>query len=448
MADHETRTIPVANLLLDVENPRHAIVDSQIETIHAMVEKLNEKLLRLAEDIVDAGTNPSEIPIVIPSPNNDNLYIVLEGNRRVAALKILEEPSSLLPSTTPKSLRQGFKNLSPTYCANPVEVLLCAVLPDRESANRWINLKHTGENQGVGVVPWGAIEVDRFHERQGKKSPELQVIDFVKHNSKLDSETRKKVDSIAITNLKRLIRDRYVKDFLGISIVDGNVQTGLAKREVLKGLTRIIKDLARKEINVNNIRSQTDRANYVEKFDATDVPDASKQTEKSWHIESDKEEPLKKGGAKKGRRSKPVSSRRNRLIPSNCIIRINDRRINGIYRELKSLPLEDHPNAGAVLLRVFFEMSIDSYIDRLDLSVNPGSKLSIKVQAVIKHLQDNKILSSSQLKPANVAISDPNSLFSIATFHAYVHNRHLYPKPNGLKDAWDEMQTFMEKLWT
>ncbi len=270
----------------------------------------------------------------------------------------------------------------------------------------------------------------------------------MKRNGGLDAQTRDKVESIAITNLKRLIRDRYVREFLGITIVDGNVQTGLRKREVLKGLRRIITDLAHKKINVNKIRSQTDRANYVEKFEAAEIPDASKRSEKSWHIESDTEEPRRKDGDKKEKRSKSVYSRRNRLIPSNCVIRIDDRRINGIYRELKSLKLDAHPNAGAVLMRVFFEMSIDSYIDRHGLSVNPGAKLSIKVQAVIRYFQDNRILSSSRLKPINIAISNPNSLFSIPTFHAYVHNRHLFPKPNELKDTWDEMQTFMEKLWT
>jgi hypothetical protein len=36
---------------------------------------------------------------------------------------------------------------------------------------------------------------------------------------------------------------------------------------------------------------------------------------------------------------------------------------------------------------------------------------------------------------------------SVPTFHLYVHNQYVFPKPSELYAAWDEMSPFMEKLW-
>lgn len=52
----------------------------------------NPQVLGLAKHIAKHGLNPMERIALIPHPNLPKLFIALEGNRRVCALKLLRDP--------------------------------------------------------------------------------------------------------------------------------------------------------------------------------------------------------------------------------------------------------------------------------------------------------------------------------------------------------------------
>src|SRR5437773_11133994 len=86
------QNIPLTDLLLDPENYRLEPQATQLATIHAMIAEQDEKLIDLAEDIVDlGGLSPIVLTAVCPSSDPEK-YMVLEGNRRVTALKLLKDP--------------------------------------------------------------------------------------------------------------------------------------------------------------------------------------------------------------------------------------------------------------------------------------------------------------------------------------------------------------------
>lgn len=82
---------PVASLLLDETNPRFVeAVESQRAAVNALLADGPVKLLSLAEDIArEDAINPTELPVLI---EEDGELIVIEGNRRMAALKLLRNP--------------------------------------------------------------------------------------------------------------------------------------------------------------------------------------------------------------------------------------------------------------------------------------------------------------------------------------------------------------------
>lgn len=89
----ETTVVSPANLLIDEENPRISQPNAgQHKAMQALARHQGQKLLKLATDIVHYGLNPSELPIVMPFKDELERYVVLEGNRRLAALKALENP--------------------------------------------------------------------------------------------------------------------------------------------------------------------------------------------------------------------------------------------------------------------------------------------------------------------------------------------------------------------
>ena len=86
--------LPVADLLLDEDNPRLAVPNQgQRETIRAMATLQGARLQALAADIVKHGLDPSDLPIVMEVENKR--FVVLDGNRRVTALKVLENPETV-----------------------------------------------------------------------------------------------------------------------------------------------------------------------------------------------------------------------------------------------------------------------------------------------------------------------------------------------------------------
>lgn len=88
------RNVPVANLLLDAENPRlPGGYHTQRDTIHAVLRAEGAKTLALAGDVAEHGISPTERLAVIASETERGRFVVLEGNRRVTALRLLAEPS-------------------------------------------------------------------------------------------------------------------------------------------------------------------------------------------------------------------------------------------------------------------------------------------------------------------------------------------------------------------
>ena len=67
-------------------------------------------------------------------------YVVLQGNRRLTALKALENPEWLIGAMQPSEVDQ-MRGLSRKYQDNPIESLLCIVVSNREEARHWTMLR-------------------------------------------------------------------------------------------------------------------------------------------------------------------------------------------------------------------------------------------------------------------------------------------------------------------
>lgn len=286
MVEYKVREIRIDKLLLDVSNPRHEVLESQTETLQEIILDQKGKLIKLAYDIVDNGLNPADLTIVTSFNDEIGLYTVLEGNRRIAALKLLEDPAiAALGGLSTKDINV-LKSCSERYNNDPVIQLRCVVFNKREDANHWIELKHTGENEGKGIVNWGAKEKARFSQLQGRPSPALQVVDFVRKNASLGKEEEEALKKPNISSIKRLINDPDVRDTLGINITDGFITTNLSPEEVINGLTRLVMDVATESISVNDIRLKSNRADYMNGFAEEDLPNSEAKPVETWRLKS------------------------------------------------------------------------------------------------------------------------------------------------------------------
>ncbi len=168
----ELKTIRPMDLVLDAENPRLGNPNvGQRDVMRALAASQGRKLLALARDIVESGgLNPTELAIVMPFEDDEHRHVVLEGNRRIVAVKALENPESVNGAVDSAVLKE-LRNLSKQYLENPIEGIPCWVVKTRDDARHWIELRHTGENEGAGVVRWSSDDINRFRARNEAPAP-------------------------------------------------------------------------------------------------------------------------------------------------------------------------------------------------------------------------------------------------------------------------------------
>ncbi len=456
---NQEQTLRISQLLVDVQNPRlPSVKESQQEAIRSMVHVQGDKIIALAKHLVENGPNPSSLPIVMPNNNSEGMFDVLDGNRRVTALKLLESPSIVEDILAGKAY-QSLKQLCKSFEQNPINQLNCFIVASRDDADTWIQLIHRGQNEGAGLVEWDGQVAARYDARVGSKPFALHVLDFVKDNAELSEETQRRIDEgkFPITNLERLVNTPYVREKLGIEKVDGEALTTYPEQEVLKGLTQIVEDIGTKKITVSDIKSQTQRIDYINAFNETDLPAPSSKAEESRSLGEESEggdESKTTDAAELGTsltRPRAQSANRRYLIPSSCVLRIDQPRINRVYRELKQLNVHKFPNAVGVMLRVFIELSLDYYLENM-LNWNEqridNAKLANKLDAARDYMQTSNIMTRQQLDPIKKAASGQTILVaSVKTLHSYVHNQHFNPIPSELNIAWDDLQPFIENIW-
>jgi len=440
----ETVTIAVADLLMDAENPRLPEPNvGQRNAIREMAKQQRKKLLMLARDIAENGLNPADLLIVVPSREDSRRYVVVEGNRRLAALRALENPNLLAGVVSEKALAE-LQRLSKKFQETPVEFVQCLVVKDRDAAVHWIELRHTGENDGAGIVRWDKHEKERFLARtKALKLYAIQVLDFLEGKGLLTREQRRKV---VLTNLERLLGTPAVRKKLGIGKVQGEMVPLADETRVAKALVHVIKDVSEGGVPVRQIYHREDRIRYAENL-PTDVA-----------VEPTRSPRKTAGTPESGRPvvKKPVAPRatkrrreRETLIPRDCVFSITDPRVFDIAGELRKLKLEDYPNAVSVLLRVFVELSVDAHIEREKLTVSNHPDLAEKLNKVTEDLVRRQKLTKQQAVPARRAAQKDSFLApSVKLMHQWVHNKHVFPAAGDLRSHWDSLQPFLMAVWS
>ncbi len=446
------RDIRIADLLLDTQNPRTEPSTAQREEMQKLLDDQQDRIRSLADDIVENGVSPIDLPIVMPSKTENGKFIVLEGNRRVLALKILSNPHVLGDLTLPGGRRTKLEALAKQFSAEPIKELTCHVVDSRERAQHWLELRHMGESQGAGVVGWGGVATARFRG----EDPALQAIEFVVRSGRLSAEDAALVRSMRfpITTLRRLLESRDVKNFLGVEVKDKKLLSGLPADELIKPLKRIMLDLARGDVTVTDIKRKEHQAAYIGKFPSSDRPTLGKAASmRPVQDITSADFTGKSGGGMRKKTNKPPD--RPHVVPRADRCPIKNAKTNEIYYELRALRVDDTPHACAVLLRVFLELTTDCYLKHFSISLKkPRDKgghehdksLATKTIEAIDHLVANGA-KQSDFQSLRRGVNQDHSPLSTTLLNEYVHNEFTKPKARDLRDAWDQAQPFFQQAW-
>lgn len=445
--------LDIDNLLLDLQNPRITRSSSQREVLQKIIEDQDLKLVVLAKSIVNDGLNPMDRWLVVKSPDEHDKYIVLEGNRRLATIKFLHNSAVLNDLEVRAPVKTRLEALAEEFDVNTIQPVDCYDIGERLNATSWLSQRHTGENKGRGIVSWGGVSTARFRGRD----PALQAYELVLEHGDLTDEEKELVeDRFPITTLDRLLSTPDVRAKIGVEISESKLRTDLPPTEVIKPLRRIVLDLAnvdptREILNVTKLKLKEQQVAYVTKL-GKDLPDLSKREGPMKPVDGMEEKDFKAGAPpKKKKRRRPPA--RKALIPRDCYLTVSNAKIAEITKELRELPLASAPHAISVLFRVFFETSVDHYLDTaglpLQVMTKAGKKdknLRAKVGAAISAMVANGV-AKKNLDGVSKGVDNKNSPLFVDTLHNYVHNRFYSPTERDLKVAWNNSQLFFENIW-
>lgn len=148
MAHDQVHEISPDRLLLDLENPRFGLIDAQDqeEAIAILAERAD--LRELWNSINERGFEPFE-PLVA-FPYDENRFVVVEGNRRLAAVKSLRDGSLAA------ELRIAPPSMT-ARAASTTKLLPVMVVARRDDADDYIGFKHIN-----GPSTWGSLAKAKF----------------------------------------------------------------------------------------------------------------------------------------------------------------------------------------------------------------------------------------------------------------------------------------------
>jgi len=197
--------VPVGRIFLRLDNPRHKPVETELMAIARLCAK--ELIYPLARDIAKYGLNPLErfalVPVEPGKTGPSASFISGEGNRRICALKLLNDPE-----LAPANLRKAFKKLAENSIA-PTKVT-AAVFNDYESLDLWLERIHTGLQGGIGRKNWDAEQKQQFDGGSKNKAAKA-LLDYAEAEKMLSAEER----AGKLTTVQRFVGNSVFREVVG-----------------------------------------------------------------------------------------------------------------------------------------------------------------------------------------------------------------------------------------
>jgi hypothetical protein len=492
--------IPVASLNCDPMNPRIVEkVSSPRDAIRAIFRADPEKQLELAEDIAANGLMPF-ISLYVAA-RTDGQYLVLEGNRRTAAMKALHSPEIVDDILTPSQR----KRLSvAARLKNVPDQVYCVLASDKATVDMWIQRRHTPGQGGAGLVSWGPLQVARYRARAlGEMDPTLFMLELVIEHGHLERSIIDGLDtSFNFTNLERFVESPRARRILGIDLVKADssppsVQFLGPVDAVVPVWEELVRRVAGK-LKVQEIKTVEQQVAYALALGESllprpDVMSEEYQREILPYFQGEKatapaeSQPVEVGGdvdvelsgasatlseasenadtkvQDAAQPSEPAQAKvstaaktRTKLVPDGfSFAHVRPARVLEIFDELRKLPVGSYRNSAAVLFRVFVELSVDVLQNEQAFYVPPDQKatwnrvpLDKKLTKAIEWLEEGGHIKADHALAAKKAFSaQPLKESSVTILNGFVHNSAMFPDPIGLKTAWDNVQPFLETLW-
>ena len=441
--------LSISNLKLDKNNPRipyYIPTKTTKEILSYLFE--HEEIEKLAEKIVDKGFINHE-PIYVTKENNS--YIVIEGNRRISALKCLLDPSQA-PSVKLTKKFDKLKNKLGDDLLDKVEVY---VAPSRiDAQNILFELHAEGKLQwnrqqknnfivGAGATSGESIEeiAARFNVKPSEIQDSVQEYYLNRYFTELglpsDIEEKALNTNFSLTNLSRLVNTNLFKQVTGFKINDGKLQTQISKNKFNYLISYFVKDIIDKRIDSRKLNKVEKIEEYINKIydsipnDTEDngvVDFGPKNTQNMNDLPINNKEPKKKKSCEM-------------LIPKKKTYHTGLQKLDILIGEAQGIIIDMHKNASALLLRTILELAVVRTFE-----INNSKQQCINQNGRTKNLSDNlnTLIRKDSWFNNRAYLTDlkkfidsqSTNWISLESLNRYAHGEFIIPDKEMLRAVW------------
>ena len=458
----QAKYIDIKDLYLDLTNPRTVPQESEKKAIETMISIKPDRFNAVMESILDDGYLTTESVIVL----NNGRYIVKEGNRRIAILKLIHGIYDKKNYAIPSNLQDRINSLTPEWLASNRNIP-CGVygVEEADLVDKIVNLTHA-KGEKASRDPWTSVAKAR-HNRDIKDGSELGLDlleKYLKDGKNINQSQKERWSGdYPITVLDEALRKIYERmDFVSVNAL----VNAYPKNEYRLVLEEILLDIGQERIGYKQIRDKD--IDFLLPYGLVPKVDTTKEETKP--VDNN---PTEEGGSVKriptpqqfndktpnsrtsntpeaespkvpeasstpapSQPNKPKSSQLGTPKYVKGVLRKfnpkgNRQKVVAIKIEMCELNIQRTPMAFCFLLRSAFEISAKAYANDNDISIEKTNKkgdiqnktLAELLREIVSHLTKNGKNKGmeKELHGALTEITKQEGILSVTSMNQLVH---------------------------
>ncbi len=434
------------------------------------------------ESIIEDGYLPTENIIVLKN-GTDN--IVKEGNRRIAALKLIHGLYKLSDFGLPTSITDSISNIDPEWKTENLKVP-CTIFSDGEAdkVDRVVTLAH-GKGEKASRDPWNSVARAR-HNRDVKRATEhgLDLLEkYLKNGTNLNSQQKERWGGeYPLTVLDEALRKSFARlEFANVA----DLVKKYPLNKNLPELENILLDIGLEQIKFETLRNS--QLDFPTNYDIPPIvmppvipPSNTAQTNTPTpNPTNTNTNPPNTNNQNNATTPNPstISTTNNNTsttpMPTPAIpkaVAVNDpkhvtnllkkfaprgtnrQKVVTLRDELKKLKIADNPIAFCFILRSMFEISGKAYSADHNLNmIKSGGKDKTLVEVlrgITSHLTSNNsnIQMTKVLHGAMTEIGKSEGLLSVTSMNNLVHNPLFSIAPSDICILFGNVYPLLEAM--
>ena len=425
-------------LHLDLNNFRTIHQKNEVHAINSMISISPDKFWALLDSLIDDGYLPTENIILLQANGHK---IVKEGNRRIAALKMIY--GYVKNIDIPESSNKKIQEISEDW-KRANKNIPCTIYDSSESetVDKIVSLIHA-KGEKAGRDHWTAVARARYdRDQKGLSEPGLDLLEKYLKNGKNLSENQieRWSGDYPLTVLDEAIQKLF--NPLGLKSSGEISKIYPQKNKTL--IEKILFDIGIQRLGFKEIRDKNEffGNKYGMKVSGSSPTSSAAQTKPTSAANKTGDKPSKstppnpivpasndpKSVSRKLKSFQPRGKGREKLVT--------------LLNELKKLRIKDHPHSFCFLLRSMFEISAKLYcIDFKSLGGPSATKkdgsekaLADLLREITNYMTKNKSdkEKTKVLHGAITEIAKKDGVLSVTSMNQLVHNPSFSISPSDI----------------